>query len=229
MSTPVLERPPMTLVLPEAEHACEERRNVAPVMPETWASRLILKSYLSSFNLCMSDLGWTPKSILEVGCGDGSMLSYVGQTIMNARVMGVEFDQNTVAFAKERNCCRIEFVSLNPAETLPFESNAFDVVISHGFLGNTPLPRHWVREMARVSAEGLIVSAQTPVGSAWLHKLPGADKAKLIGRPVFSPQTQPISLRLLKTWVEREGLKVESMLMPAPYGMLLARKPQTAP
>ncbi len=225
MSTSVLERPslaqPVVTGLP-----CEERKVSAPDAPANWICRMVLKSYISSLHFCLSELGWVPQRILEVGSGDGTMLSYVAQTFMNAEVVGVEFDADKVALAKERNCCRIEFMELSDAETLPFESDSFDLVISHGFLGHSPLPRYWTKEMARVTAEGLIISTPMPWGYQWLQKLPGAKKAKLLGAPVFSPEVQPIAVQQVKNWVERAGLNVETLTMPLPYSMMMARKPQ---
>ncbi len=230
MSTSVLDRPSTVISQPLVTPLdCEERRASQPDVPATWLSRMMLKSYMSSFNLFLSELGWVPRRILEVGSGDGTMLSYVAQTFMQSQVIGVEFDPETIAEAKEKNCCRIEFVEISPAETLPFKDNYFDVVISHGFLGRSGLPRHWVKEMSRVSAEGLILSAPTPMGYKWVRRMPGAQDAKLIGKKVFQPGVEPVGLAQMKTWVERSGLTVESVASPLPYTMILARKPQTKP
>lgn len=193
---------------------------------KSWVSKTILKSYLSSFNLCLDDLGWVPQRILEVGSGDGSWLAYLGQLFMNAELTGVEFDAAKIEQAKEQYCCRPEYIQLTDAETLPFENNRFDLVISHGFLGQSPIPRHWLKEMARVSAEGLILSVPTPIGYRWLQKLPGAKHASLMGRPVFQPNIQPISMQQLRGWTERLGLVTEVSTTPVPFGMLMLRKPQ---
>lgn len=224
MSTTLLEPPSIMPVV--TEMPCEERKQSAHDEPANWVSRMILKSYMSSFHLSLEGLGWVPKSILEVGSGDGTLLSYLAQNFMDARVIGVEFDADKIEHAKAKNCCRIEFEQLSDTETLPFDSNSFDLVISHGYLGASALPRHWVKEMARVSAEGLIISAPTPVGYKWLNKFPGADEARLIGNPVFKEGVTPISFSQLKTWVERSGAKIESVFNPLPYRMVLARKPQ---
>src|SRR5262249_29947665 len=115
---------------------------------------------------------------------------------------------------------------LDDAETLPFDTGSFDLVISHGFLGQTPMPRFWLSEMSRVTAEALIISSATPIGYKWLQKFPGAKQARLLGNEVFASDVEPVSLNQLKFWSERLGLKVESAISPAPYGMVLARKPQ---
>jgi ubiquinone/menaquinone biosynthesis C-methylase UbiE len=214
---------PFTLA-PDFHLDCEERKASAPDTPANWISRVILKSYLSSFNMCLSELGWVPRSILEVGAGDGTLLSYVGQEFVDAEIKGVDVDAEKVAVAQEKNCCRIEFTELVEGESLPFADNQFDLVISHGFLGHSALPRHWMKEIARVSAEGVIMSVPTPIGYKWLQKFPGTQKAMLIGNPVFNDSIEPVSMNTLKGWIERSGLKVESTYAPIPYGMVLARK-----
>jgi SAM-dependent methyltransferase len=228
MSPTVLEERPslITPVQHEEPHPCEKDFSNPLNEPLNWISRAIQKSYLNSFNYCLRELGWVPQSILEVGSGDGSLLGYTAKQFFDAEVVGVEFDPFKVALAKNNVCCRVEFIELLDAETLPFESGKFDVVISHGFLGHSPLPRHWMKEMARVSAEALILSAPTPVGHKWLSKIPGAEKARLLGNPVFASDTHPISTQKMRDWVERLGFKAETIATPLPYTMMLARKPQ---
>jgi SAM-dependent methyltransferase len=230
MSTTQLERPTIPQFLVESSKPCEERMNPTLDVPTNWVSRTILKSYISSFNFCLGELGWVPKRILEVGSGNGALLSYVAQTFMETteEIIGIEFDSVKVEDARENNCCKIEFMELTEGETLPFEDGHFDLVISHGFLGNSPLPRHWIKEMARVTAEAMIISTPTPIGFKWLKKFPGSMDAKLLGNPVFSPGTQPIGMRQVKNWIERMDMKTECMTTPVPYGMILARKPQSA-
>jgi ubiquinone/menaquinone biosynthesis C-methylase UbiE len=223
---PSLSLPPVCEVVEEEHLACEERKIAAHDMPENWISRMMLKSYISSFNFALSQLGWVPQRILEVGSGDGTLLSYLGQNFMNSSVQGIEFDADKIAHAKERNCCRIEFIQLSEAETLPFKSDSFDVVISHGFLGLSNLPHHWVKEMCRVSAEGIIISTPTPLSYNLMKLIPGTSAFKLIGNSVFSPQTTPLPLKQLCSWLERLEFCPEVVTMPAPYGLIMARKPQ---
>lgn len=231
MSVTLLERPaPSVAVSNPMPSPCEDRAAspCAAASENNWVSQMLLKSYVSSFNFCLGELGWVPQRILEVGSGDGSLLSYAAQTFMNAEVLGVEFDADKVAVARERNCCRVQFMELLDTETLPFEAGSFDLVISHGFLGNSPIPRHWLKEMARVTAEAMIVSAPTPLGFKWLKRIPGLSEAKLLGNPVFDQSVQPIAVQQMKSWIERLDMKTEAVFTPLPYAMMLSRKRPTA-
>jgi ubiquinone/menaquinone biosynthesis C-methylase UbiE len=227
MSTSLLERPPVSQPVVEPRVVEPQCPTIPQEQSTSWLSRMIQKSYLNSFNYCLNETGWVPQRILEIGFGDGTLLTYVAKLFMDAEVVGVEFDTNKVAQARENVCCRIQLMEMHDGETLPFDPDSFDLVISHGFLGNSPIPRHWVKEMTRVSAEGVIISAPTPMGYKWLQKLPGAGNAHLLGQPVFSSVIQPISLRQMRNWLDRIGMKTESMATPVPYGMLMARKAQS--
>ncbi len=227
MERPVLQAAP-EICIPD-EH-CHEKceRTEATEEARHWLSQKIIKSYVSSLNFCLGELGWVPMSILEIGSGNGDLLSYLAQTFMSAHVVGVEFEAKKIEAAKANNCCRIQFVELEPSETLPFESNSFDLVISHGALSTSPLPRHLISEMSRVSAEGMILSAQGALPYKWFKHLPGAKEVTLSGNPIVDQDVRPISLSQLRNWVTRSGMKIESYTAPFPYHMLMCRKPKQA-
>lgn len=235
MSPTLLERPPVEaeilaaprpeLAAIDGEHPCEERRASGPVIPLRAIPKLLMKSYLSSFHFCLSELGWIPQRILEVGSGDGTMLSYLAQTFMEAEVVGVEFSAERVAHAQEKNCCRVQFMELSEVEQLPFESDSFDLVVSHGFLGRASLPHHWVAEMARVSAEAVILSAPVETPYRLTQHLPGAEQLKIAGQQVFQESVRPVTVAQLQYWFNRHGMALETRTMPLPFGMFLGRKP----
>lgn len=225
MSTTLLEHPSISRTLPPSSECIEQPTGlVCTEQSAGWLSRMILKSYIRNFHLCLDKMDRLPQRILEVGAGDGTLALQTATRFSMAKMIGIGFDPGKVLQARQKASLRLEFLELADTETLPFESGSFDLVISHGFLGNSPVPRHWLKEMSRVTADAMIVSAPTPVGYKWLRKLPGADDASLIGNPIFTPKTQPIALRQLKSWVERLELKTEAMTTPIPYGMLLSRK-----
>lgn len=186
----------------------------------------LTRAYMSSFNICLSQLGWVPKRILEVGCGDGSMLSYVGQTFMDSDVVGVTFGPRSAEQARSNTCCRIHFEETDPSECLPFKDNDFDVVIAHGWLADTPLPHHWIREITRVSAEGVILSALNPIGEQWTRWVPGARDVRLTGQLVFAENRKALSANRLTHWLSEAGCTVELKTYPLPFTMVMGRKPQ---
>jgi hypothetical protein len=128
---------------------------------------------------------------------------------LTSRMVGVEFDPAKVEHAKENFCCKLEFMDLLETESLPFTDNRFDLVISHGFLGRAKTPYHWIHEMARVSAEGLIISTPTPIGYRWLQKVPGVQDTRIAGTSVFDPVYTPRPLRQVKTWLQEADIDPE--------------------
>jgi len=225
------------IIVPEAREdllrsiqaaSCDGPHETSPcaTTPQTtgWLANQLYKAYLSSFNMCLSQLGWVPQSILEIGSGDGSMVSYTGKLFMDADLHGVDCCANKVALAREHNCCKLQFTHVDSAESLPFDAGQFDLVISHGFLGRTQTPRHWVSEMARVSAEAVILSTPHPKMSQWLKWLPGGRSAQLAGTPIVDSASAEVSLIELKSWLKRQNLTPELILHPVPHQMILARK-----
>lgn len=192
--------------------------------PLGWLANQLNKAYLSSFNMCLSQLGWVPQTILEVGSGDGSMTSYTGKLFMDAQLHGVDCCANQVAMAREHNCCKLQFTHVDSAESLPFDAGQFDLVISHGFLGRTQIPRHWLSEMARVSAEAVIISTPNAKLTPWLKWMPGGKAAQLAGIPIVDSASADVSLMELKSWLKRQKLTPELILHPVPHQMILARK-----
>ncbi len=98
---------------------------------------------------------WIPQgaSVLDLGCGDGSLLRYLKET-RNVRGYGVEIsDANIVA------CIRngVNVIQSNLESGLSgFESNAFDYVLLSQTLQATRHTEPLVQEMLRVGCEGIV-------------------------------------------------------------------------
>lgn len=98
---------------------------------------------------------WIPEgaSVLDLGCGDGSLLRYLKET-RKVRGYGVEIiDANIVA------CIRngVNVIQSNLESGLSgFESNAFDYVLLSQTLQATRHTEPLVQEMLRVGREGIV-------------------------------------------------------------------------
>lgn len=95
-------------------------------------------------------------AVLDVGCGTGAL---TGSLIRwgPARVIGVDIDAQTLAFARERRD-GAAYVQ-GDAHRLPFPDHSFDVVCCHFLLLWLANPARGVREMARVLRTGGYVAA----------------------------------------------------------------------
>lgn len=98
---------------------------------------------------------WIPEgaSVLDLGCGDGSLLRYLAET-RKVRGYGVEIDdQNIVACIKNG----VNVIQSNLESGLSgFEDHAFDYVILSQTLQATRHTEPLVREMLRVGGEGIV-------------------------------------------------------------------------
>jgi methionine biosynthesis protein MetW len=98
---------------------------------------------------------WIPEgaSVLDLGCGDGSLLRYLAET-RKVRGYGVEIDdQNIVACIKNG----VNVIQSNLESGLSgFEDHAFDYVVLSQTLQATRHTEPLVREMLRVGREGIV-------------------------------------------------------------------------
>ena len=98
---------------------------------------------------------WIPRgaSVLDLGCGDGSLLDYL-QTEREVRGYGVEIDDKNILRCIERG---VNVIQSNLDEGLSgFETGAFDFVILSQTLQATRHTEKLVREMLRVGREGIV-------------------------------------------------------------------------
>ena len=98
---------------------------------------------------------WIPKgaSVLDLGCGDGSLLRYL-QGISKIRGYGVEISDNNIV-ACIRN--QVDVIQGDLESGLSgFESNSFDYVILSQTLQATHHTESLMQEMLRVGSEGIV-------------------------------------------------------------------------
>ncbi len=85
-----------------------------------------------------------PISILDVGCGPGALMTELKQY---GQVEGVDFSPDAVSFCKSRG---IESVQVAPAESLPFPSENFDLVLALDVLEHLKDDDKAMKEIYRV-------------------------------------------------------------------------------
>jgi len=103
--------------------------------------------------------------VLDLGCGDGSLLKFL-KTTRNTRGYGVEIDDANI-LASVKNGVNVIQMNLE-AGLSGFESNSFDYVILSQTLQAMVHTERIVREMLRVGKEGIVTF---PNFGYWHHRL----------------------------------------------------------
>lgn len=98
--------------------------------------------------------GLEPASTLEVGCGDGALLSELYRRGFGGRLAGIEIAQAAVALARERP--GIETVGLYDGAHIPSHSGAYELGIVSHVLEHVADPAALLGEAARV-CEAVVV------------------------------------------------------------------------
>jgi ubiquinone/menaquinone biosynthesis C-methylase UbiE len=159
-----------------------------------------------------------PRSLLDVGCGEGVLTEQWARRI-EGRVVGIDLDDPQLHEQwQQRSAENLEYRVMK-AENLPFGDDEFDVATAIEVLEHVPDPEHTVAEMARVASRQLIVSVpREPLWRA-LNLARGAYIKDLGNTP---GHLNHWSKRSFVQLLSRYGDVVEAR-SPFPWTMLLVR------
>ncbi len=77
--------------------------------------------------------GFSPQSLLDVGCATGDLLAFVARNMNSMKLTGMDIDETLIHFARKRE--DLSRVSLVVGNGLTLQVGRFDVVTSFGTLG----------------------------------------------------------------------------------------------
>jgi 2-polyprenyl-3-methyl-5-hydroxy-6-metoxy-1,4-benzoquinol methylase len=160
-----------------------------------------------------------PRSILDVGCGEGVLTHKWAQQLGERRVVGIDLEDPALeAEQAKRRAPNLEYRVMK-AENLPFADGEFDMASAIEVLEHVPDPEHTVEEMARVAQRWLLVSVpREPLWRA-LNMARGAYVKDLGNTP---GHLNHWSKRSFVALLSRHGEVVEAR-SPFPWTMLLVR------
>ncbi|GBG13682.1 methionine biosynthesis protein MetW [Novimethylophilus kurashikiensis] len=152
--------------------------------------------------------------VLDLGCGDGSLLGYLRDTL-NVRGYGVEKeDANVLACVKNG----INVIQMNLEEGLSgFEANSFDVVILSQTLQAVYQTEGIVLEMLRVGKEVIVTF---PNFGYWKHRLNIAAGRMPVSKSLpyqwyDTPNVHMCTIRDFDVFCEGHGIQVKERLVMA--------------
>jgi 2-polyprenyl-3-methyl-5-hydroxy-6-metoxy-1,4-benzoquinol methylase len=161
----------------------------------------------------------SPKTILDVGCGEGVLTHQWAQKPAVERIVGIDLDDPQLHEAwKGRQHPNLEYRVLK-AENMPFADGEFEAATAIEVLEHVPDPEHTVSEMARCASKHLLVSV--PREPLWrgLNMARGAYWKELGNTP---GHVNHWSKRGFVQLLGRYGTVVEAR-SPFPWTMLLVR------
>ncbi len=160
-----------------------------------------------------------PRSVLDVGCGEGVLTHEWAERLGDARIVGIDLeDEKLAAEWATRTRANLEYRA-EEATSLSFADGEFDVATAIEVLEHVPDPEATVAEMARVADRWLLVSV--PREPLWrgLNMARGAYWGSLGNTP---GHVNHWSKRSFKRMLSRHGTVAEAR-SPFPWTMLLVR------
>jgi 2-polyprenyl-3-methyl-5-hydroxy-6-metoxy-1,4-benzoquinol methylase len=160
-----------------------------------------------------------PKSLLDVGCGEGVLTHQWAARLSDRRVVGIDLEDPPIqAEWAKRQAPNLEY-RIMKAENLPFADGEFDVATAIEVLEHVPDAEHTVAEMARVAQSWLLVSVPREPLWRMLNMARGAYVKDLGNTP---GHLNHWSKRSFAALLGRHGDVVEAR-SPFPWTMLLVR------
>lgn len=158
----------------------------------------------------------TDATVLDVGCGPGTITVDFARLAPDGRVVGVDRSEEVLseaaAAAREAGVGNVE-LALGDVYALSYADDTFDVVHAHQLLHHLDDPVAALREMARVcTPDGVVGVREVDYAAlAWWPETPELDEWLSLFRQVMSAHGgQPDAGRRLKSWALSAGLTLRS-------------------
>jgi SAM-dependent methyltransferase len=99
-----------------------------------------------------------PRTLLDVGCGEGVLVQSWAQRLKDGRVVGIDLEEESIQEGWARHRAPNLEYRVMEAQKLPFADGEFDLASAIEVLEHLPDPEQTLQEMARCAARHLLVS-----------------------------------------------------------------------
>lgn len=144
----------------------------------------------------LSGLNTTPKTVLEVGCGNGAMLMLMKECVPSARLSGIEPSALSAAEGYRKNLDIVQGIAGEDA--FPELDGKSDLVYSIQVIEHTPDPTRFIHALAELATGGGHIAIRCPDG--------GTPSSELL----YSDHRYSFLPFHLHTMLQRTGLTVLS-------------------
>jgi len=181
----------------------------------------VVKRLMAGFHSTLDEL-WaqaTPRSILDVGCGEGVLTAQWAERLGDGRIVGIDLDDPKLRAEWERRSRPNLDYRVEEATSLSFADDEFDMACAIEVLEHVPEPEATLAEMARVASRHLLLSV--PREPLWrgLNVARGAYVRDLGNTP---GHVNHWSKRAFVALLSRYGT-VQEARSPFPWTMVLVR------
>jgi 2-polyprenyl-3-methyl-5-hydroxy-6-metoxy-1,4-benzoquinol methylase len=185
------------------------------------SSNPLVRRMMAGFEGTLQDLFELadPRSLLDVGCGEGVLVQRWARQSPERRVVGIDLEEESIQAGWEKHAApNLQYIVMR-AENLPFADDEFDMACAIEVLEHVPDPEHTLAEMARCAERHLLVSVpREPLWRA-LNMARGAYWGELGNTP---GHLNHWSKRAFTALLSRYGKAIE-VRSPFPWTMLLVR------
>ena len=181
----------------------------------------VVRRLMGSFERTLDELMALaePRSLLDVGCGEGVLVHHWALSLPDRRIVGIDLEEESIqAGWSQRQAPNLEYRTM-PAEDLPFAADEFDLATAIEVLEHVPDPEHTLAEMARCAERHLLVSVPREPLWRMLNMARGAYLRELGNTP---GHLNHWSKRSFARMLSQHGDVIE-LRSPFPWTMLLVR------
>jgi SAM-dependent methyltransferase len=185
------------------------------------SSNPVVRRLMAGFERDLEELfrAAAPRTLLDVGCGEGVLVEGWAKRLGDGRVVGIDLEEESIqAGWAQRQAPNLEYRVME-AENLPFAENEFDLASAIEVLEHVPDPAHTVGEMARCAERHLLVSVPREPLWRMLNMARGAYWSALGNTP---GHLNHWSRRSFVELLSKHG-EVLEVRSPFPWTMLLVR------